>query len=152
MARSVIRGTKWDDDLYGNSRDNTILGLDGWDALYGYGGSDVLDGGRGDDLLKGGKGRDALWGGKGVDLLDGGKGADDFWFDTRKDHDVINDFGRGADSVVIDVSSGDFEGVRKQDIYIDEGSKFDRLYVDGDYVAKVYGDYLKYSDIILWDG
>ena len=143
-----MRGTNGDDNLYGNDRSNTIFGLGGWDAIYGYGGADILDGGRGDDLIKGGKGSDSLWGGAGKDLLDGGKGADDFWFDTRDSHDVINDFGPG-DAVVIDVTQGGFEDVDRGDLYIDHGSKFDKLYVDGDYVAKVYGDYLRYSDIHL---
>ena len=39
--------------------------------------------------------------------------------------------------------------MRRSDLFIDEGSKFDKLYVDGDYVAKVYGDVLFYSDIVL---
>jgi len=143
-----VKGTNGDDDLYGNDRDNTILGRGGWDKLVGYGGDDILDGGGGNDLLKGGSGRDSLWGGKGNDLLDGGKGADDFWFDTRDSHDVVNDFG-GGDAVVIDVERGGFEGVRRGDLYIDHGSTFDKLYVDGDYVAKVYGEVLHYGDIFL---
>lgn len=143
-----MRGTNRDDDLYGNDRDNDIFGLGGWDNLYGYGGDDLLDGGSGDDLLRGGSGRDSLWGGTGQDFLSGGKGRDDFWFDTRDSYDVINDF-RAGDAIVIDVQDGGFEDVRRSDLDIDRGSKFDRLYVDGDYVAKVYGDLLYYSDIVL---
>ena len=143
-----MRGTNGDDDLYGNSRNNTIFGLGGWDLLVGYGGNDLLDGGSGDDLLKGGSGSDSLWGGRGKDLLVGGGGPDDFWFDTRHRFDVINDF-EARDSIVIDVLDGGFEGVRRSDLFIDRGSKFDRLYVDGDLVAKVYGDVLLYSDIYL---
>jgi len=144
----ALRGTNGDDDLFGNNRDNTIFGLGGWDRIVGYGGNDLLHGGRGDDLLKGGSGRDSLWGGKGKDLLDGGRGADDFWFDTRDRFDVISDF-RGGDAVVIDVDDGGYEGVRRSDLYIDRGSEFDRLYVDNDLVAKVFGDLLFYSDIYL---
>ena len=51
--------------------------------------------------------------------------------------------------MVIDVEDGGFEGVGRSDLFIDRGSKFDRLYVDGDYVAKVFGDLLFYSDIVL---
>ena len=80
--------------------------------------------------------------------LDGGGGADDFWFDTRHRFDVVNDFS-GGDAIVIDVEQGGFEGVRRRDLFIDRGSEFDELYVDGDFVAKVYGDLLHYSDIVL---
>jgi Ca2+-binding RTX toxin-like protein len=143
-----VKGTNGDDILYGNDRDNDIFGLKGWDDLYGYGGRDFLGGGKGEDLLQAGKGRDALEGGRGNDFLVGGKGDDDFWFATRDGFDVINDF-RAGDKLLIDVEDGGFEGVRRRDLFIDEGGKFDRLYVDGDYVAKVYGDLLFYSDIIL---
>jgi Ca2+-binding RTX toxin-like protein len=143
-----VRGTNGDDVLRGNDRDNNIFGLGGWDDLYGYGGRDILDGGRGEDLLRAGSGRDDLWGGRGQDFLHGGKGNDGFWFDTRNSFDIINDF-RAGDEILIDVESGGFEGVRRRDLFIDEGRKFDRLYVDGDYVAKVYGDVLFYSDIVL---
>jgi Ca2+-binding RTX toxin-like protein len=143
-----LRGTNGDDDLFGNWRGNVILGLGGSDRLVGRGGPDILDGGWGDDLLQGGTGRDSLWGGRGKDFLDGGGGADDFWFDTRHRFDVVNDFSAG-DAIVIDVEEGGFEGVRRRDLFIDRGSKFDELYVDGDFVAKVYGDLLYYSDIVL---
>jgi Ca2+-binding RTX toxin-like protein len=143
-----VRGTNGDDILRGNGRDNNIFGLRGWDDLYGYGGRDLLDGGRGEDLLIGGRGRDALWGGRGKDFLEGGRGNDDFWFNTRDSHDIVNDF-RAGDALIIDVQDGGFEGVRRRDLFIDEGPKFDKLYVDGDYVAKVYGDVLFYSDVIL---
>ena len=96
--------------------------------------------------MQGGKGRDSLWGGRGNDFLVGGNGDDDFWFDTRNGFDIVNDF-RAGDELVIDVEDGGFEGVRRSDLFIDSGPKFDKLYVDGDYVAKVYGDVLFYSDI-----
>jgi Ca2+-binding RTX toxin-like protein len=143
-----VRGTNGDDDLYGDGRSNVILGLGGWDLLVGRGGGDILDGGGGNDLLQGGRGRDSLWGGRGKDLLDGGGGWDDFWFDTRHRYDVVNDF-RAGDVLVIDVRDGGFEDVDRDDLFIDHGRRFDRLYVDGDYVAQVFGDRLFYRDIEL---
>jgi Ca2+-binding RTX toxin-like protein len=144
----VVRGTDGDDDLFGDRRDNVIFGLAGWDLIAGRGGDDIVDGGVGNDLLRGGPGRDSFWGGRGRDLLDGGAGADDFWFDTRHRYDVVNDF-RAGDVLVIDVQDGGFEGVRRRDLFIDHGPRFDRLYVDGDYVAKVFGDPLLLLDIEL---
>jgi Ca2+-binding RTX toxin-like protein len=144
----AITGTNGDDDLFGTDGRNTIFGLRGWDRLVGLGGNDTLDGGRGNDLLEGNRGQDAFWGGRGKDLLDGGLGADNFWFNTRHSFDVINDFG-GGDAVIIDVEDGGFEGVDRGDLLIERGSRFDRLYVDGDYVCKVFGEFLNYDEIFL---
>ena len=50
---------------------------------------------------------------------------------------------------VIDVRDGGFEGRRPRAISSSTpAAKFDKLYVDGDYVAKVYGDPLFYNDIL----
>ena len=57
--------------LNGNSGDDTIRGLAGWD---------VIDGGAGDDLIHGGNGRDIIAGGTGSDELHG-----DFGWNTYKD-------------------------------------------------------------------
>lgn len=142
----IITGNRRDNDLFGTADDDAIYGRAGWDLLVGRGGRDILDGGAGDDLLEAGSGNDALWGGRGRDLLTGGRGDDNFWFDTRDSFDIVNDF-REGDTLVIDRDA--FDGVRRADLEIVRSDRFDRLYVDGDYVAKVYGDLLLYSDVGL---
>ena len=54
-----------------------------------------------------------------------------------------------GDAVIIDVEDGGFEGVDRGDLLIERGSRFDRLYVDGDYVCKVFGEFLNYDEILL---
>jgi Ca2+-binding RTX toxin-like protein len=143
-----MRGTSGDDDLFGNRRDNDIFGLGGWDDIRGRAGDDLLVGGSGSDLIFGGSGRDALFGGRGRDLLYGGTGADDFWFDTRHSYDIIEDFRRN-DALVIDAGDGTFEDVRRRDIDIDHRPDYDRISVDGDVVARVYGANVGYDDIFI---
>ena len=144
----VIQGTRRDDDLLGTRFDDIIFGRGGWDFLSGRDGDDILDGGTGSDLALGGEGRDAFWGGRHRDILFGGPGADDFFFDTRHRFDVIEDF-RSNDALVIDVIEGGFAGVRFRDVEIRHGARFDRLFVDGDYVAKVFGAEVGFDDIFL---
>ena len=57
--------------MTGDSRDEIIKGLAGWD---------IIDGGVGDDLIHGGNGRDVITGGVGSDELHG-----DFGWNTYKD-------------------------------------------------------------------
>ncbi len=64
------------DWVFGNSRDDTINGLDGNDWIWGRSGNDILNGGRGNDNLFGGRGNDQLNGGLGNDRLFGGWGND----------------------------------------------------------------------------
>lgn len=141
-------GTGADEDLFGTRRDDVIFGRGGWDEVRGRDGDDILDGGSGSDVIRGGDGRDAIWGGRGKDLLYGGSGADDFFFDTDHAFDLIFDY-RGNDDFVVDVSDGAFEGVRERDIDIERRESHDRIYVDGDLVARVYGTEVGYDDIFL---
>lgn len=71
-----VLGSRYDDQIAGNSLANEIAGGDGSDALDGRGGRDYLYGGNGDDLLVGGDDTDVLSGGEGADLIDGGAGID----------------------------------------------------------------------------
>lgn len=75
-ALSGRDGGRGNDNLNGNSRDDSIHGGAGHDVINGNGGDDDLDGGVGDDVLKGGLGDDALSGGLGNDRLFGGSGRD----------------------------------------------------------------------------
>ena len=63
----VLKGSRWNDRLFGGG---------GRDGLWGYEGADLLDGGTGNDLLYAGRGSDRLAGRGGNDWIDGGLGAD----------------------------------------------------------------------------
>ncbi|HTO31062.1 MAG TPA: calcium-binding protein [Pararhizobium sp.] len=84
----IIEGSALDDDIRGDANAN------------------ILKGGESDDVLQGRDGNDTLNGGIGDDWLTGGKGNDTFVFDLygRQDGDVITDFTRGQDKLVIDRS------------------------------------------------
>jgi Ca2+-binding RTX toxin-like protein len=84
-----VIGSKHNDQLTGNSLDNTLVGLDGGDVLNGNAGGDTLYGDLesstepivpnfipGRDRLNGGEGRDSLYGGPQGDFLEGGPGVD----------------------------------------------------------------------------
>ncbi|WP_279349994.1 calcium-binding protein [Erythrobacter litoralis] len=114
-----LGGTRSDDVLSGDHKNNSLEGFEGDDLLRGGSGNDLLDGGEGNDvlvggifsdtliggigndILEGGYGLDTLVGGIGQDLLSGGFGADTFVFaadDSRgglADLDQILDFSQG---------------------------------------------------------
>ena len=71
-----LRGSKFDDILYGDNRINVLKGEAGGDVLRGYGGDDLLEGGGGKDFLYGAAGQDNLDGGGGADYLEGGADGD----------------------------------------------------------------------------
>ena len=54
----VLEGSKGNDELLGNDRDNIIWGRQGNDLIQGFGGNDVLDGNEGNDRVFGGDGDD----------------------------------------------------------------------------------------------
>ncbi|HUE45741.1 MAG TPA: M10 family metallopeptidase C-terminal domain-containing protein [Aestuariivirgaceae bacterium] len=76
LSIESLEGGSFNDRLYGNAGDNTLLGGGGNDRLFGRGGNDVLRGGGGNDVLNGGPGQDRLIGGSGDDVLRGGGGND----------------------------------------------------------------------------
>jgi Ca2+-binding RTX toxin-like protein len=117
----VLRGTGGNDEIDGNRGDDQLFGRAGNDELDGDQGNDLLRGGTGNDELDGGYGRDRLFGGDGRDRLDGdngndrlagGRGADVFEFETGDDHDVITDWGLGADRIELDDDFG-YTGFRQ---------------------------------------
>jgi Ca2+-binding RTX toxin-like protein len=77
---------------YGNALNNVLIGNGMSNRLEGRGGADTLDGGGGADTLVGGNGDDYLTGGAGNDV---------FIFNKGDGHDVITDFGNGADQINI---------------------------------------------------
>lgn len=124
-----VRGSNYNDTMWGNNSANTIYGENGNDTLYGalgndtiYGGdgidiiygdnrvaglsdgNDILYGGNGNDTLIGFGGDDTLYGEAGNDTLWGGLGADTFAFATGGGTDSIRDFSL-AQSDKIDLRS-----------------------------------------------
>ena len=95
-----VRGTRFNDRLYGNELDNELFGNAGNDWLYGYDGIDALTGGSGDDYLYGGNQRDYLYGESGRDQLFGELGDDylDGGYDGVADQLTG---GEGADEFVL---------------------------------------------------
>lgn len=87
-----IRGTVYDDEIYGNSFRNILRGHNGDDDLRGYGGNDKLFGGLGDDEIIGGQGND---------IMLGGGGADRFVFRADSGSDRIGDFRNNGDTLVL---------------------------------------------------
>ena len=97
-----LTGSRHDDVLRGNGRNNFIAGYDGSDVIRGRGGSDRLHGdryqgevpparnatfadriygGSGDDRVRGGSGNDVLEGGAGHDVLRGNADSMTIWMD-----------------------------------------------------------------------
>ena len=97
-----IDGGAGKDNLIAGTGDDTVLGGAGSDVMRGDNGADDLGGGSGSDRLYGSGGRDELKGGTGNDLLRGGAGGDRFVFRDGYDKDVIDDFTRGTDRLVLD--------------------------------------------------
>jgi Ca2+-binding RTX toxin-like protein len=71
------------------------------DLMFGNGGSDKLCDSEGNDTLNGGKGDDYLIGGLGNDFLSGGIGRDRFVLTAGEDSDLITDFTKGEDLLVL---------------------------------------------------
>ncbi len=67
-----------EDELDGDSGNDTIFGGGGSDTLFGGNGSDILEGNSQEDVLDGQAGNDVLIGGTEADLLTGGIGSDLF--------------------------------------------------------------------------
>jgi Ca2+-binding RTX toxin-like protein len=123
LDTTIKAGSSKNDCLAGTSKNDLLLGYDGNDRLsgssgndrlWGGTGNDCLDGGTGDDSLRGnagndqltgGIGNDNLKGGAGCDVLSGSLGKDSFVFSERDggtSHDVIIDFKRGTDVMILD--------------------------------------------------
>ena len=99
VAADTILGGN-DDDLI-RAVANQELAVHAPDVLFGEGGNDAIAGGNADDTIEGGEGDDTL----------AGFGGDDR-FVFRADapgHDTVNDFGTGADVVVLVGFGEDFD-------------------------------------------
>ena len=89
----TVIGSRYGDYIYGNDRDNVLLGRAGPDTINGSDGRDFISGGSGADdldgwwdhqdpnldkyqIILGGNGNDTIRGSAGNDLIDGGNGSD----------------------------------------------------------------------------
>lgn len=116
-GNDVARGGAGNDVIFGGPGNDTARGGAGDDQLIMGSGGDKADGGRGDDWLSGGVGGDQLNGGNGNDHLDGGPqndilrtggGDDTIFFEDGDGADVVLDFDRrGNDVLVIDADGFD---------------------------------------------
>jgi Ca2+-binding RTX toxin-like protein len=102
-----LRGSLFNDFLFGNEDANRMTGNNGNDVIEGDGGNDTLDGEVGNDTLRGGNNNDSITGGNGNDFIDsgydddtmsGGTGADTFTFE------VFSVFGEHGDDFILDFS------------------------------------------------
>ena len=85
----------------GNPCTPTASAIASNNLMFGNGGSDKLCGFEGNDSLYGGKGDDYLIGGLGNDLLHGGMGRDRFVLTAGSGPDLITDFTKGEDLLVL---------------------------------------------------
>ena len=128
-GNDIIFGRAGWDDLKGEAGADKIFGGRGADMIDGGTGNDWINGGRDDDVIyggdgadvaRGGSGDDLLVGGRGNDVLSGNRGDDVFVFSAGDGDDVIRDFGRrGDDLLVLDIEGietvGRCPGVRHTD-------------------------------------
>ena len=101
-GNDTLSGGGGNDRLEGGGGNDRLAGDGGNDTLLGGLGRDTLEGGAGNDRLNGGAGNDRLSGGAGRDAMTGGAGADSFVFGRGFGADVVTDFGKGADRLLLD--------------------------------------------------
>src|SRR4028118_1901051 len=87
--------------ILGNPCTPTASAIASNDLMFGNGSSDKLCGFEGNDCLYGGKGDDYLIGGLGNDILNGGLGRDRFVLTAGEGPDLITDFTKGEDLLVL---------------------------------------------------
>ncbi|MEM7547518.1 MAG: right-handed parallel beta-helix repeat-containing protein [Pseudomonadota bacterium] len=127
----VIMGLRGKDNLDGGSGDDLLVGGIGDDTIVGGTGNDILKGSGGSDHLFGGAGDDKLFGGNNFDKLTGGEGFDEFSFATGDRSNLIKDFEKGIDKIVIESGASSFGqldiGSRAGDAFIKVGDYSIRL-------------------------
>ncbi|WP_424934316.1 calcium-binding protein [Amaricoccus macauensis] len=120
-------------EVDGAGGDDTIEAGKGLDKLIEL----KLSGGKGNDWIEGGDGDDWIDGGKGYDVMTGGEGADTFVF--KKGEDVITDFEKGVDKIVME----------KYDAYWEFEAKIEQ---HGDDVTIEYGkNSLTIENVETWE-
>lgn len=116
------------DTLMGNTGDDHIKGLVGYDDIGGGRGDDQLRGGLDPDRMWGGPGRDVLHGQRGADGLDGGRGRDILrggsGNDTIDSRDGVRDFVDGGDGKDT-IRKDRLDVVRNVERVVDDWSELD---------------------------
>ncbi len=104
IGNDVLRGGDGNDLMFGNNNQDQLLGESGNDTIFGGQGNDSIDASAGNDLIFGDLGNDTYQGGVGNDQFVIGPG-----FGT----DVIVDYGRETDSLVLigEVTEADLDFV-----------------------------------------
>jgi Ca2+-binding RTX toxin-like protein len=87
--------------IVGNPCIPTASAIASNDLMFGNGGSDKLCGEEGNDTLTGPKGYDYLMGGLGNDILSGGRRRDRIVLTAGSGPDLITDFTKGEDLLVL---------------------------------------------------
>lgn len=104
-----ITGSEHDDEIRGDSKVNVLSGKEGNDILAGGSGNDTLNGGGANDWLTGGAGNDRFVfssDSRSHLVLAPKEGLiGHYWQYSSDDDDVITDFTRGEDKLVIDASA-----------------------------------------------
>ena len=83
--KTTINGTDGSDTIFGENRNELILGKAGKDLIRGYGGNDTIYGGSGSDQINGGDGQDIIHGNNGNDYFLGGNGEDTLYGGSGND-------------------------------------------------------------------
>jgi Ca2+-binding RTX toxin-like protein len=104
IGNDVLNGGVGNDLMFGNNNQDELLGFVGNDTIYG---------GQGNDFIDGSGGNDQIFGDLGNDTYTGGVGNDQFVIGPGFRTDVITDYGRGTDSLVLigEVSEADLDFV-----------------------------------------
>lgn len=97
----LITGAGGRDNILGGAGIDGINGGAGDDRILGENGDDLLEGGDGNDLIFGGNGLDTLAGLEGFDTLNGGAEADFFVLIPNTERDLIADFQKGEDKLIL---------------------------------------------------
>ncbi|MBT3702725.1 MAG: calcium-binding protein [Alphaproteobacteria bacterium] len=109
-----VTGSAFDDNIKGDTGDNTLIGGAGDDELKGESGADMLFGGDGADTVRGGSGADQLYGGAGNDTLKG-DGGSDFIYGGEGDDTI--DGGGGNDYIVGGAGADTLKGGKGDDTF-----------------------------------
>ena len=106
-GNDTIHGGSGNDKIYGGAGNDILSGDDGSDTVYGGDGEDTLYADDDDqiDILNGGRGNDTFYGSilpQNLDVLRGGIGDDIYYLGGSGFNKVIEKFGEGIDTVILD--------------------------------------------------
>lgn len=120
-----VWGSRFGDQLHGDSNANLFLAGDGGDQVFAYDGDDFVDGGAGSDQLYGGGGNDTLRDGSGSDSVFGEAGNDTFVVASDTSSDYFNggsgidtiDFSQSTVAISIDLDNHHARGTAKDQVF-----------------------------------